>query len=76
MAADLARAGRTDDALAVLASIDTSHLSLWIRAARRARPGRAGRAGKLLDLLRLAERFSVGGALWHLRTSRLRWQAP
>lgn len=75
MAAELARIGRTDDALAVLAAIDERHLSVWIRIAKRARPGGSGRMSKVLDVLRLAERFSVSGARWHLRTSRLRWQA-
>jgi glycosyltransferase involved in cell wall biosynthesis len=74
MAAELARAGRSDEALALLESIDASNVSLWVRIARRARPGRVGRLGKELDALRLVEKFSVRGALWHLRTSRLRWQ--
>jgi glycosyltransferase involved in cell wall biosynthesis len=74
MAAELARIGRADEALALLASIDSNHLSLWVRIARRARPTNAGRLSRMLDALRLAERFSVRGALWHLRTSRLRWQ--
>jgi hypothetical protein len=76
IAAELARVGRSDEALALLASIDASSLSLWVRIARAraTRSGRGGRLGKELDALRLAERFSVRGALWHLRTSRLRWQ--
>ena len=75
MASELARIGRTDDALAVLASIDASHLSVWIRIAKRAPTGASGRSSGMLDVLRRAERFSVSGARWHLRTSRLRWQA-
>ena len=74
VAAELARIGRTDEAVALLASIDGGHLSLWIRMARRFQPQTPGRLSKALDLLRLIERFSVSGALWRYRTSRLRWQ--
>ncbi|MDQ1534991.1 MAG: hypothetical protein QOF28_2752 [Actinomycetota bacterium] len=75
MAAELVRAGRTDEAAALLASIDAGHSSPWMRIARRSLPGTARGSNKQLDLLRLLERFSVRGALWRARTGWLRWRA-
>jgi len=75
MAAELARLGRTDEARALLASIDDGRLSPWTRAIRRVEPRAPQRLATLLDALRLAERFSLSGALWRVRTSRLRWQS-
>ena len=75
MAAELVRVGRTDEAAALLASIDAGHSSPWMRMARRSRPGTARASNKNLDLLRLLERFSVSGAVWRARTGWLRWRA-
>jgi glycosyltransferase involved in cell wall biosynthesis len=75
MAVELARVGRTDEAVALLSSIDSGHSSPWMRMARRAQPGTAGPFGRRLDALRLLERFSVRGALWRARTGWLRWHA-
>jgi glycosyltransferase involved in cell wall biosynthesis len=75
MAANLARIGRTDEARTLLASIDAGHLSLWVRMALRAPPGSPDRLSQMIETLRRVERFSVSGALWRFRTSRLRWRA-
>jgi glycosyltransferase involved in cell wall biosynthesis len=75
IAAELARRGDTDAARAVLTSIDARHLSPWIRVAKRVPPGSPKGLAAMLDALRRVERFSVSGAMWRLRTSRLRWPA-
>ena len=74
MAAELARIGRAEEARALLASIDAGRLSPWTRAVLRIKPRTDTRLGTMLDGIRLAERFSVRGALWRARTGRLRWQ--
>jgi glycosyltransferase involved in cell wall biosynthesis len=75
MAAELARIGRTDEARALIASIDGDRLSPWTRAVLRIEPRNDKRLGTLLDAIRLVERFSMSGALWRARTGRLRWQS-
>jgi glycosyltransferase involved in cell wall biosynthesis len=75
MAAELARIGRTDEARALLAAIDSDRLSPWTRIIRRIEPRTPKRLGTVLDAVRLVERFSVSGALWRARTGRLRWQS-
>ncbi len=73
MAAELARIGRTDDARALLAAIDARALSPWLGIVRRIEPRAPRRLGPLLEGVRRIERFSVSGAAWRIRTSRLRW---
>jgi glycosyltransferase involved in cell wall biosynthesis len=75
IAAELARSGRTDEARALLAAIDSDGLSPWARFVRRVVPHTPTPLGTTLDALRLVERFSSRGALWRVRTSRLRWQS-
>jgi glycosyltransferase involved in cell wall biosynthesis len=73
LAADLARIGRIDEALALLASIDAAGLPPWARVVRRVAPRTPARLGAMLETVRRVERFSVRGALWRARTNRLRW---
>jgi len=73
MAAELARIGRTDDARELLASIDAGALSPWLGIVRRIEPRSPQRLATMLDVVRLIERFSLRGALWRIRTNRLRW---
>ena len=75
MAVELARVGKSADAVALASSIDAGNHSPWMYLARRARPGAPGGVSRQLDVLRLLERFSVSGVLWRAQTSRLRWQA-
>jgi glycosyltransferase involved in cell wall biosynthesis len=74
LAAELARVGRNDDALALLGSIEGDYSSAWLRIGRRIQPKAPGRLSQVLDTIRRAEKLSVRGVAWRLRTSRLRWQ--
>jgi glycosyltransferase involved in cell wall biosynthesis len=73
IAAELARAGRTDDARALLTSIGREHVSPWLRLAKRTPSTTPKSFARLLESVRLLERFSPSGALWRVRNSRLRW---
>jgi glycosyltransferase involved in cell wall biosynthesis len=73
LAAELARAGRYDEARALLASIEGAHGSTMLRIGQRLDPRSAGRLRRMLNAIRLTEKISARGFLWRLRTRRLRW---
>jgi glycosyltransferase involved in cell wall biosynthesis len=73
LANELARAGHTDEARALLASIDGGSASTLLRVGQRLAPTSAGRLRRMLNAIRLTEKVSARGVVWRLRTRRMRW---
>jgi glycosyltransferase involved in cell wall biosynthesis len=74
LAAELAGAGRPDEARTVLNSIEAGDASVPLRVARRLPARSTAQLGRILHAVRLSEKVSARGALWRLRTGRLRWE--